>query len=124
MNWHEWSTIADNEIYWQSHEEKGLLKAEYVTDYILRLWFEDNLDVSIYELDFYPLIIDENPGDALLPLREKSRFQQVIGDYALIWPDPENGEYTQNTIDLAPECIRFYCDKYGTILKHSQKAVA
>jgi|TARA_B100001971_G_C18016720_1_gene445206 hypothetical protein len=68
--------------------------------------------------------METDPGEAFLPLRDKARFQQVTGDYALIWPDPETGEYTQNTIDLAPECVRFFCDKYGTIVKLSQKAIA
>ncbi len=56
MNWKEWRDFADNESRWENHEEKGLLKAEYVRDYVLRLWFEDVLDVSIYELDFFPLL--------------------------------------------------------------------
>jgi len=54
MKWKEWETLARNEALWQGHEEKGLLKAEYVRDYVLRLWFEEDMDVSIYELDFYP----------------------------------------------------------------------
>ncbi len=58
MKWKEWREYAANEDLWQDHQEKGLLKAEYVRDYVLRLWFEDDLDVSIYELDFYPLIIE------------------------------------------------------------------
>ncbi len=58
MKWKEWREYAGNEALWQDHQEKGLLKAEYVRDFVLRLWFEDDLDVSIYELDFYPLIIE------------------------------------------------------------------
>ena len=57
----------------------------------MRLWFEEELAVSIYDLDFYPLLIEENPGPALLPLRDQERFQFVIGNYALIWPNPETG---------------------------------
>lgn len=37
MQWKEWTTVADNEALWQNHQEKGLLKAEYVKDYVLRL---------------------------------------------------------------------------------------
>ncbi|MEW5956202.1 MAG: hypothetical protein AB1801_00640, partial [Chloroflexota bacterium] len=68
MKWKEWHTLAENETYWQNRMEKGLLKAEYVNDYILRLWFEEKLDVSIYELDFYPLMVEDNPGGVFLPL--------------------------------------------------------
>ena len=126
MKWKEWSTLANNESLWQNHEEKGLLKAEYLHDYVLRLWFEEALDVSIYELDFYPLIVEDNPGEALLPLRDKERFQLVKGDYALIWLNPETGEYDEKAIDLAPECIRFFCDRHGKQVKVRtlQKAVA
>ena len=113
MKWKEWTKIAKDEKYWQNHEERGLLKAEHVREYILRLWFEENMDVSIYELDFRSLLLDENPGEVLLPLREKERFQFVKGDYALIWPDPKSGDYDENVIDLAPECVRFFCESYG-----------
>jgi hypothetical protein len=51
MKWKEWSIVADDVARWQNHEEKGLLKAEYVKDYILRLWFEEELDVSILAID-------------------------------------------------------------------------
>ena len=57
--------------------KKGLLKAEYVRDYVLRLWFGEDMDVSIYELNFYPLIVEENPGEVFLPLRDKERFRLV-----------------------------------------------
>lgn len=124
MKWKEWSIFANNESYWQNHHEKGLLKAEYLTDYVLRLWFEDELDISIYELDFYPLIVEENPGEALLPLRDKNRFQVVKGEYALIWPNPETGAYDEKTIDIAPECIRYFCEKYGKQIKAPQKKAA
>ena len=49
MNWKEWTKLAGNQSLWKNHEEKGLLKAEYVRDYVLRLWFEEYMDVSIYE---------------------------------------------------------------------------
>jgi len=63
-------------------------------------------------LDFYPLIIEENPGDVFLPLREKDRFRLVKGDYALVWLNPKTGAYDEKAIDIAPECIRFFCEKY------------
>jgi hypothetical protein len=117
MKWNEWAEYATDETNWKNKFERGLLKAEHVKDYLLRLWFEENLDVSIYELDFYPLIEDENPGEALLPLRDKKRFELVIGDYTLIWLNPETGLYDEKAIDIAPECIRFFCEKYGKKIK-------
>jgi hypothetical protein len=127
MKWKEWKTLADNEDYWRGREEKGIIKAEYIRDYILRLWFEENLDVSIYELDFYPLMVEENPGGVFLPLQDRDRFRQVEGDYALIWLNPETRVYDEQAIDIAPECIRFFCEKYGKKIKEaegdSEKAV-
>ncbi len=123
MKWKEWREYADNEALWQDHQEKGLLKAEYVRDYVLRLWFEDDLDVSIYELDFYPLIIEDDPGEVFLRLRDKEHFRLVEGDYALIWLNPETGAYDEKAVDVAPECIRFFCEKYGEKLKVSQKPI-
>ena len=41
MKWSEWKAQAENEAAWLKNEERGLLKAEYVKDYILRLWFEE-----------------------------------------------------------------------------------
>jgi len=117
MKWKEWQEFAKDEAYWQNYEEKGLLKAEHVGDYVLRLWFEEDLDVTIYELDFYPLIVAENPGEVFLPLRNKDRFRSVEGDYALIWRNPETGSYDEKAIDIAPECIRFFCERYGKKLK-------
>ncbi|OQY29907.1 MAG: hypothetical protein B6243_10780 [Anaerolineaceae bacterium 4572_5.2] len=49
MKWEEWYRVARDEKLWQNREEKGLLKAEYVTDYILRLWFEENLKFIFFE---------------------------------------------------------------------------
>lgn len=121
MKWKEWTKIAEDESIWQDHEEKGLLKAEHVRDYVLRLWFEEDLGISIYELDFYPLIVEENPGTALLPLRNKERFQFVEGNYALVWPNPETGAYDEKVIDIAPECVRFFCENYGKRLKKLQE---
>lgn len=122
MNWKEWSDFAKNETYWQNHEEHGLLKAEHVRDFVLRLWFEEELDVSIYELDFHSLINEDDPGEAFLPLREPERFRLVEGDYALIWPNPETAAYDEKAIDLAPECVRFFCARYGKKLKAPKQA--
>lgn len=121
MKWKEWRKYADNEALWQDHQEKGLLTAEYVRDYVLRLWFEDDLDVSIYELDFYPLIMEDDPGEVFLRLRDKEQFRLVEGDYALIWLNPETGAYDEKAVDVAPECIRFFCEKYGKKLKATEK---
>jgi len=123
MNWKEWHKNAENESLWRNYQEKGLLKAEYVRDYVLRLWFEDDLDVSIYELDFFPLIIQDDPGPVFLRLRDKEYFRLVEGDYALIWLNPETGVYDEKAVDIAPECIRFFCEKYGKKLKTSQKPI-
>lgn len=123
MKWKEWSEFAKNEAYWQNHEEKGLLKAEYVIDYVLRLWFEEELDVTIYELDFYPLIMEDDLGKVFLPLRNQERFRLVEGEYALIWLNPETGIYDEKAIDIAPECIRFFCERYGKKLKETEKSV-
>jgi len=121
MKWKEWSSVAGNEALWRNQQEKGLLKAEHIKDYQLRLWFEDDLDVSVYELDFYPLLVEEDPGPVFLPLRDQKRFRFVQGDYALVWPNPETGAYDEKSVDLAPECVRFFCEKYGKKLKTSQK---
>jgi hypothetical protein len=123
MKWQEWREYAKNEALWQYHQEKGLLKAEYVRDYVLRLWFEDDLDVSIYELDFYPLIMEDDPGEVFLRLRDKEHFRLVEGDYALIWLNPETGAYDEKAVDVAPECIRFFCEKYGKKVKASEKTI-
>ena len=124
MLWDEWRACASDESRWIESNERGLLKAEYLQDYLLRLWFEEDLDVCIYDLDWKPLLIDEEPGSALLPLRDVERFQFVKGDYALVWPNPETGEYDQNAIDLAPECVRFFCQRYGSLIKSARVAVA
>jgi hypothetical protein len=124
MKWEKWTTYANNESNWQNSQEKGLLKAEYVKDYVLRLWFEEELDISIYELDFYSLIVEENPGEIMLPLRNKNRFQMVRGDYALIWLNPETGAYDEKAIDIAPECVRYFCENYGKLIKTPMKKAA
>jgi hypothetical protein len=71
MKWEEWSVVADDAARWQNHAEKGLLKAEYVRDYVLRLWFEEESD--------------------------------------------------DRAIDIAHECIRFFCEKYGKKVKVAER---
>ena len=118
---YEWTAAADDPSLWKNREEKGLLKAEYVGDYILRLWFQDEMDVSIYELDLYPLVVEDNPRGVFEALKDGERFKQVRGDYALIWPNPATGVYDEQAIDLAPECVRFFCERYGKPVKPSVK---
>jgi len=117
MKWEEWAKVAQDETRWQNRQEKGLLKAEFVRDHVLRLWFEQDLDVSIYELDFAPLIVEKNPGRVFLALKDTERFRFVQGNYALIWPNPETAAYDEQAIDMAPECVRFFCENYGKKLK-------
>ncbi|GAB4158286.1 MAG: hypothetical protein Fur0021_28050 [Candidatus Promineifilaceae bacterium] len=117
MNWQEWQDYANDERNWIDHDERGLLKAEHVRDYVLRLWFEEDMDVSIYELNLRPLLVENNPGGVFESLRDPERFRLVEGDYALIWPNPETGELDTAAIDIAPECIRFFCERYGRKLK-------
>ena len=150
MYWEEWQSYADNEENWRENTERGLFKAEVVEGYLLRLWFEEEMeyllnirgqrsstfgksrtsgltrpvllrryemDVSIYELDFYPLFVIENPGGVFSVLADPERFRLVVGDYALAWLNPETGVYDETTIDIAPECIRFFCERYGKKLK-------
>ncbi|MGB3311539.1 MAG: hypothetical protein WBG32_10950 [Nodosilinea sp.] len=114
--WAEWQAIAKDETNWQSAEELGLTNAEYRGGYLLRIWFKAPLGVKIYDLDFAPLLVEENPGPALLPLRDPARFQTVNANYTLIWPNPQTGSYDSSAIDLAPECIRFFCERYGTVV--------
>ena len=125
MKWTEWQALADDESLWGDYEEKGLLKAEYLAEYVLRLWFEDELDVSIYELDFHSLLVEDNPGGVFELLKNKERFQIVRGEYALVWPNPDTGAYDDQAIDLAPECVRFFCERYGRKVKGAhEKRVA
>lgn len=115
--WQEWREAASDESRWQETQERGLLKAEHIQDFVLRLWFEEELDVSIYELDFRPLFVDENPGGVFEVLRDQKRFELVSGDYTLNWLNPDTGAYDETAIDIAPECIRFFCERYGKLLK-------
>ena len=117
MNWQEWQLYADDARNWLDNNERGLLKVEYLHDFVLRLWFEEELDVTIYDLDFHELFVEQNPSGVFAPLRDPEQFRLVQGDYALIWPDPESGLYDENIVDLAPECVRFFCERYGRMVK-------
>jgi hypothetical protein len=123
MRWEEWYAVADDEARWQGYEEKGLLKAEFLQEYVLRLWFEEELDVSSYELDFFPLLVTDNPGSVFAPLKELARFRLVEGNYALIWPNPDTGAHDEQMIDLAPECVRFFCERYGKPVKLPERSM-
>ncbi len=122
--WQEWEEASGDESLWRDHEERGLIKTEHVRDYVLRLWFEEDLDVSIYELDFEPLLVAENPGGVFEALRDPARFRLAAGNYALVWLNPVTGEYDGEAIDIAPECIRFFCERYGRLLKATGQAAA
>lgn len=115
--WHAWQERANDETYWRNHVERGLLKAEYVRDFVLRLWFEQALDVEIYELDFAPMLLKHNPGGVFAQLKNRDRFRLVRGDYALIWLNPTTKAHDEGAIDLAPECVRFFCEHYGKKVK-------
>jgi len=115
--WQAWQNYAEDPTHWMEHQERGLLKAIHIRDYILQLWFEEELDVAIYELDFYPLLVEECPGPVYQALREPDRFELIKGDYALIWLNPETYAYDEGVIDIAPECIRFFCERYGRVIK-------
>lgn len=124
MVWQEWQALADDTSAWIGRAEKGILKAEHVRDHVLRLWFDDGPDVAIYELDFAPLFVADNPGGVFSVLRDAERFGAVRGDYALIWPIPDASGSDEGGIDIAPECIRFYCERYGRLLKESRARAA
>ena len=68
--------------------------------------------------------MEENPGGVFAPLKDKERFRLVQGDYALIWLNPETGEYDAQAIDLAPECVRFFCERYGKVVKAATQLIA
>ena len=113
MNWQEWTELADNEALWLDYEETGLSKAEHLYDHGLRVTFADDSGVLIFDLDWEPLFVDQNPGGVFQVLADERRFSVVRGEYALVWPNPDNGEYDETAIDLAPECVRYFCEKYG-----------
>lgn len=113
MNWQEWTELADNEALWLDYEESGLSEAEHLQNHVLRLTFADDSGASIFDLDWTPLFVDQNPGGVFQVLADERRFCIVRGEYALVWPNPDTGEYDETAIDLAPECVRYFCEKYG-----------
>jgi hypothetical protein len=54
-------------------------------------------------------------------MQDKERFRAVKGDYALIWPNPENGAYDEKVVGIAPEYARFFVEKYGKSVKIAQR---
>ncbi len=38
--------------------------------------------------------------------------------------NPETGAYDEKAIDIAPECIRYFCENYGTKIKEPQQKLA
>ncbi len=97
--------------------EKGILKAEHLGEYKLEIWFEENKDVSIYELDFFPILKEGDSGEAFRPLLDQERFSQVVGRYNLTWYDSDTGKYNENAIDISPEAIKWFCNKFGRLVK-------
>ena len=122
MRWNEWQAHASNTSNWENQFERGLIKVEHIRDHLLHLWFEEDKDVTIYELDFAALTVDDNPGGVFAPLAEVSNFSVVKGEYALVWANPETGLFDDGSIDLAPEAVRFFCERYGTLLKAAGSA--
>jgi len=97
--------------------EKGILKAEYLEEYILEIWFEEDKDVSIYKLDFFPILSTEDSGKAFKPLLDKEWFSQVVGRNNLTWFDPDSGDYNENAIDISAEATKWFCKKYEIVIK-------
>jgi len=85
----------------------------------LELWFEDEYDVSIYELDFSPLLIEDDPGNVFLFLKNKDNFKNAKANYALLWDKPNENA----SVDIAPECVRFFCERYGKVIKENAKKI-
>ena len=101
MKWKEWEVVANDESLWRDQEEKGLLKAEYIGDYKLRLWFEEELDVSIYELDFYSLIVEDNPGGVFEGLKDREHRINIPNGYLRV-------QSPSSWITLKPKSIHFF----------------
>ena len=120
MKWAEWQAFADNEDTWTNATEPGLTDVEYLHDFVLRLQFADRPVKSVYEIDFAPLMVADNPGGVFADLKDVRRFRNVQADYALIWPDPVTHDDSK-AVDLAPECVRFYCQRYGRLVVSDNK---
>ena len=48
----------------------------------------------------------------------------VTPPYNPVWPNPDTGGYDERAIDLAPECVRFFFDRIGTLVKSGKNQVA
>lgn len=97
--------------------EKGILKAKHLTNHCIEIWFEEERDVSIFELDFLPILSEGDAGEAMRPLLDVKRIAQVVGRYNLTWYDPETGDYNEDAIDISPEAVKWFCLKYGKRVK-------
>ncbi|GAB2198503.1 hypothetical protein [Sessilibacter sp. MAH4] len=97
--------------------EKGILKVEYIDEYILQIWFEEKLNVSIYNLDFLPIISSPDAGEVFNRLLNKNLFMQAVGRYNITWYDEETAEYNENAIDISPEAVKWFCKKFGKLIK-------
>ena len=75
-----------------------------------------------YELDFALPLVDDNPWGVFEPLRDIERFCNVEAEYALIWPDPVTGD-ALHAVDLAPECVCFFCQRHGQVVDNTAVAV-
>jgi hypothetical protein len=113
MNWLEWQQYASDEKNWLNHEEPGLLKAEVVHDFVLQLWLEEEGDVTIYELDFWPLFVENNPGGVFAPLRDPERFRLVEGDYALFGLIQKRGSMMKRPLILRQNASVFSVSGMG-----------
>jgi hypothetical protein len=83
MKWQEWLTLADNANLWQGQSEKGLLNANYIDAYTLRLWFEDDLDVLIYEFTTGHFLIDHLCGMLLSKLAAGAYHERQCSDLSV-----------------------------------------
>jgi len=72
-------------------------------------------DVSIYELDFLPILREEDSGEAFRSLLSEERFNQVVGKDNLTWFDSDTGD-NKNAINISPEAIR-WSNKCGKLVK-------
>ena len=122
MKWSEWQALAEDEDHWLDDVEPGLASAEHLHDHVLRLHFADQPEDVAYELDFAPLLVDDNPGGAFEPLRDVDRFCNVEAEYVLIWPDPVTGD-ALHAVDLAPECVWCFCQRHGQVVDNTAVAV-
>lgn len=75
MKWAEWQEFADNEDNWTNSTEPGLTNVEYLHDFVLRLQFADGVGKPMFDLDFAPLMVADNPGGVFADLKDVRRFR-------------------------------------------------